>query len=73
MAAPIISEGDVLGLVLFVEDGEPQVTGRSSMRRTIPVAFILDSSHISPARGGQKFSMLCPMMRWLSATFCWHP
>jgi hypothetical protein len=31
---------------------------RSSMRRTIPVAFILDSSHISPARGGQKFSML---------------
>ncbi len=32
VAAPIISQGDVLGLVLFVEDGEPQVTGETEYK-----------------------------------------
>ena len=37
---------------------------RSSMRRTIPVAFIHDSSHISPAGAGQSFHPL-PWKTWI--------
>ena len=38
VAAPIISEGDVLGLVLFVEDGEAQVTGETEYKLAQTIA-----------------------------------
>ena len=41
VAAPIISEGDVLGLVLFVEDGEPQVTGETEYKLAQTIAAFL--------------------------------
>ena len=41
VAAPIISEGDVLGLVLFVEDGEPQVTGETEYKLAQTIAVFL--------------------------------
>ena len=41
VAAPIISEGDVLGLVLFVEDGEPLVTGETEYKLAQTIAAFL--------------------------------
>ena len=41
VAAPIISEGDVLGLVLFVEDGEAQVTGETEYKLAQTIAAFL--------------------------------
>ena len=41
VAAPIISEGDVLGLVLFVEDGENQVTGETEYKLAQTIAAFL--------------------------------
>ena len=41
VAAPIISEGDVLGLVLFVEDGEVQVTGETEYKLAQTIAAFL--------------------------------
>ena len=41
VAAPIISEGDVLGLVLFIEDGEPQVTGETEYKLAQTIAAFL--------------------------------
>ena len=41
MAAPIISEGDVLGLVLFVEDGENLVTGETEYKLAQTIAAFL--------------------------------
>lgn len=41
VAAPIISQGDVLGLVLFVEDGEPQVTGETEYKLAQTIAAFL--------------------------------
>ena len=41
VAAPIIAEGDVLGLVLFVEDGEPQVTGETEYKLAQTIAAFL--------------------------------
>ena len=41
VAAPIISEGDVLGLVLFVEDGVPQVTGETEYKLAQTIAAFL--------------------------------
>ena len=41
VAAPIISEGDVLGLVLFVEAGEPQVTGETEYKLAQTIAAFL--------------------------------
>ncbi len=41
VAAPIISEGDVLGLVLFVEDGDPQVTGETEYKLAQTIAAFL--------------------------------
>ena len=41
VAAPIISEGDVLGLVLFVEDGETQVTGETEYKLAQTIAAFL--------------------------------
>ena len=41
VAAPIICEGDVLGLVLFVEDGEPQVTGETEYKLAQTIAAFL--------------------------------
>ncbi len=41
VAAPIISEGDVLGLVLFVEDGEPQATGETEYKLAQTIAAFL--------------------------------
>ena len=41
VAAPIISEGDVLGLVLFVEDGEPLGTGETEYKLAQTIAAFL--------------------------------
>ena len=41
VAAPIISEGDVLGMVLFVEDGEPQITGETEYKLAQTIAAFL--------------------------------
>ena len=41
VAAPIISEGDVLGLVLFVEDGENLVTGETEYKLAQTIAAFL--------------------------------
>lgn len=41
VAAPIISEGDVLGLVLFVEDGEALVTGETEYKLAQTIAAFL--------------------------------
>ena len=41
VAAPIIAEGDVLGLVLFVEDGEPLVTGETEFKLAQTIAAFL--------------------------------
>lgn len=41
VAAPIISEGDVLGLVLFVEDGEDLVTGETEYKLAQTIAAFL--------------------------------
>ncbi len=41
VAAPIISEGDVLGLVLFVEDGEGQITGETEFKLAQTIAAFL--------------------------------
>ena len=41
IAAPIISEGDVLGLVLFVEDGEEAVTGDTEYKLAQTIAAFL--------------------------------
>ncbi|MDE7243235.1 MAG: AbrB/MazE/SpoVT family DNA-binding domain-containing protein [Oscillospiraceae bacterium] len=41
VAAPIIAEGDVLGLVLFVEDGEPMVTGETEYKLAQTIAAFL--------------------------------
>ena len=41
VAAPIISEGDVLGLVLFVEDVEPLVTGETEYKLAQTIAAFL--------------------------------
>ena len=41
VAAPIISEGDVLGLVLFVEDGESLVTGETEYKLAQTIAAFL--------------------------------
>ena len=41
VAAPIISEGDVLGLVLFVEDGENQHTGETEYKLAQTIAAFL--------------------------------
>ena len=41
VAAPIISEGDVLGLVLFVEDGEGQVPGETEYKLAQTIAAFL--------------------------------
>ena len=41
IAAPIISEGDVLGLVLFVEDGETVVSGETEYKLAQTIAAFL--------------------------------
>ncbi|MDE7261353.1 MAG: AbrB/MazE/SpoVT family DNA-binding domain-containing protein [Oscillospiraceae bacterium] len=41
VAAPIISEGDVLGLVLFVEDGEGPVPGETEYKLAQTIAAFL--------------------------------
>ena len=41
IAAPIISEGDVLGLVLFVEDGETASTGETEYKLAQTIAAFL--------------------------------
>ena len=41
VAAPIISEGDVLGLVLFVEDGESSATGETEYKLAQTIAAFL--------------------------------
>ena len=41
VAAPIIAEGDVLGLVLFVEDGEALVTGETEYKLAQTIAAFL--------------------------------
>ena len=41
IAAPIISEGDVLGLVLFVEDGEGQAPGDTEYKLAQTIAAFL--------------------------------
>ena len=41
VAAPVISEGDVLGLVLFVEVGEPTVTGVTEYKLAQTIAAFL--------------------------------
>ena len=41
VAAPIISEGDVLGLVLFVEDGAAPVTGETEYKLAQTIAAFL--------------------------------
>ena len=41
VAAPIISEGDVLGLVLFVEDSETTVTGETEYKLAQTIAAFL--------------------------------
>ena len=41
VAGPILSEGDVLGLVLFVEDGENQVTGETEYKLAQTIAAFL--------------------------------
>lgn len=41
VAAPIISEGDVLGLVLFVEDGEGQTPGETEYKLAQTIAAFL--------------------------------
>lgn len=41
VAAPIISEGDVLGLVLFVEDGEAIVTSETEFKLAQTIAAFL--------------------------------
>ena len=41
IAAPIISEGDVLGLVLFVEEGEAVVTGETEYKLAQTIAAFL--------------------------------
>lgn len=41
VAAPIISEGDVLGLVLFIEDSETAVTGETEFKLAQTIAAFL--------------------------------